>query len=76
MSSRRLGRQKNVTLKTSSVRLHQDECLLGAYFVMTKLEGPGMQLTIVYFVNTSLEKKWYQKWTVRIVMHLFNIPRI
>ena len=29
MSSRRLGRQKNVTLKTSSVRLHQDECLLG-----------------------------------------------
>ena len=28
-SSRRLGRQKNVTLKTSSVRLHQDECLLG-----------------------------------------------
>ena len=29
MSSRRLGRQKNVTLKTSSVRLHRDECLLG-----------------------------------------------
>ena len=29
MSSRRLERQKNVTLKTSSVRLHQDECLLG-----------------------------------------------
>ena len=29
MSSRRLGRQKNVTLKTSSVRLDQDECLLG-----------------------------------------------
>ena len=28
-SSRRLGRQKNVTLKTSSVRLHQDDCLLG-----------------------------------------------
>ena len=28
-SSRRLERQKNVTLKTSSVRLHQDECLLG-----------------------------------------------
>ena len=26
---RRLGRQKNVTLKTSSLRLHQDECLLG-----------------------------------------------
>ena len=31
-SSRRLGRQKNVTLKTSSVRLHQDECLLGYYW--------------------------------------------
>ena len=28
-SSRRLGRQKSFTLKTSSVRLHQDECLLG-----------------------------------------------
>ena len=28
-SSRRLERQKNVTLKASSVRLHQDECLLG-----------------------------------------------
>ena len=32
-SLRRLGRQKNVTLKTSSVRLHQDECLLG-YFAI------------------------------------------
>ena len=40
MFSRRLGRQKNVTLKTSedvfknsSVRLHQDECLLGLILV-------------------------------------------
>ena len=29
MSSRRIVRQNNVTLKTSSVRLHQDKCLLG-----------------------------------------------
>ena len=43
---------------------------------MTKLEGPGMQQTIVYFVNTSLVKKWYQKLTVRIVMYLFTIPCI
>ena len=32
MSSRRLGRQKNVTLKTSSVRLHQGEYLLGTNY--------------------------------------------
>ena len=29
MSSRRIVRQNNVTLKTSSVLLHQDKCLLG-----------------------------------------------
>ena len=33
MSWRRLGRQKNVTLKTSSVRFHQDECLLGFNYI-------------------------------------------
>ena len=33
MSWRRLGRQKNVTLKTSSVHFHQDECLLGFNYI-------------------------------------------
>ena len=35
-SWRRLGRQKNVTLKTSSVRLHQDDCLLGKIVLCAK----------------------------------------
>ena len=36
-SSRRFGRQKNVTLKTSSVQLHQDECLLSSkHFLFSK----------------------------------------
>ena len=57
MSSRRLGKQKNVTLKTSSVRLHQDECLLD--------KGACKQIFVLFCVLYGYFHKCFENCRIR-----------